>query len=89
MRKLSLMVMGVLVLGVSTLVFAASKDEIQPEGSQAAEHIDDQGVLNTNSLDSGDQLKGEARAEERLATEQASKGKKSAKAKVDSKSKAN
>lgn len=85
MRKLSLIVMGILVLGVSSLVLAASKDEVQPEGSQAAEHISDQGELNTNSPDSGDQLKGEARAEERQAAEPASKGKKAAKAKVDTK----
>lgn len=65
------------LMSAQTPVWAAKEKVKAPqEQSQEEEKMSDQGVENTNSPASGDQLKGKERADERKAFEHENEGKK-------------
>lgn len=79
MQKMTVILMSITMMGLSTMAQAKPEGKGPHGKPQAAEHMSDQGELNTNSPASGDQLKGDERSDERHAMDHDNHGKHNAK----------
>jgi len=69
MQSLVIIVLSLLLLVVAPLSYAGANDEPTTK-SQGVENMSDEGAANSNSPATGDQLKGEDRADERHSLDQ-------------------